>query len=206
MSSTNRGGQRSPADFYPTPAWCVHRLLENHRFRAAAGLDVPGPKRWLEPCVGDGAIIRAVREVEPGIVWSAGDIRPDASCDGLFVRVGDFLSAKPGFGWGEDIGLVISNPPFSLAEPIIRHADVFSDSVVMLLRLAFLSSGKRAPFMRERTPDVYVLPNRPSFDGIGNDSPDYGWFHWHGSPGRRGHVVILESTEKAERRPPRADR
>ena len=28
MSSTNRGGQRSEADFYPTPAWLVDRLLE----------------------------------------------------------------------------------------------------------------------------------------------------------------------------------
>ena len=48
MSATNRGAVRNEHDFYPTPAWCVHRLLEA----------VPLPAgRWLEPCVGDGAKI-----------------------------------------------------------------------------------------------------------------------------------------------------
>jgi len=40
MSSTNRGDQRSPTDFYGTPGRCVHRLLEC--------LELPGGY-WFEP-------------------------------------------------------------------------------------------------------------------------------------------------------------
>jgi hypothetical protein len=44
MSSTNRGAAREPADNYPTPSWCVRRLLE--------AVELP-PGRWLEPACGE---------------------------------------------------------------------------------------------------------------------------------------------------------
>jgi len=69
MSATGRGRERDEHDFYETPAWCVHRLLE-------AVPQLPGGA-WLEPCAGKGAIIRAVNEVRKDpIHWTAVEIDP----------------------------------------------------------------------------------------------------------------------------------
>lgn len=194
MSSTNRGGKRSPADYYPTPAWCVHRLLDERLF-------LPG-KHWHEPCAGDGAIIRAVnerREVE----WSATELREECRADlepltprGL--TIGDFTQAAyPPAKYD----VIITNPPFSIARQIIEASLERALVVVALLRLNFLASEKRADLMRTNAPDVYVLPNRPSFTGEGTDSIEYAWFVW-GSHRRRnwGFVKVLAPTPAAERR------
>ena len=57
----------------------------------------------------------------------------------------------------------------------------------MLLRLNFLGSRKRAKWWRERRPEVYVSPARPSFSPDGRtDSTEYAWFIWrfpHASSG-----------------------
>ena len=70
MSSTKRGGQRSPADNYPTPPWCVYRFLEK-------GPELPGGL-WYEPCAGDGSIIRSVNDRRSDVNWAATEIRPEA--------------------------------------------------------------------------------------------------------------------------------
>jgi len=63
VSSTNRGnGKRSATDFYPTPPWCVHRLLDR--------LALPGG-RWFEPRAGQGAIISAVNGARTDVTWSS---------------------------------------------------------------------------------------------------------------------------------------
>lgn len=197
VSSTNRGGQRSEADFYPTPAWCVRRLIE-----AAA---LPGG-HWLEPAAGRGDIIRAVDEVRSDVTWTAVELR--AECRGVLtaatgsasrVHIRDFTKLSRSEVGSLDV--VITNPPYSIAMEMLEHALTLSAArVVMLLRLNFLASGARAPFMRRHAPDVYVLPNRPSFSGRGTDSIEYAWFVWH--PGRRrrhGRVEVLPVTPASER-------
>ena len=70
----------------------------------------------------------------------------------------------------------------------------------MLLRLNYLGSEKRAAFFQEVPPDVYVLPNRPSFVRGGNDSCEYAWFAW--GPKRRrdeGRFAVLGTTSWEER-------
>jgi hypothetical protein len=203
MSSTNRGSERSPADFYPTPGWCVERLLEHPAFRREVRMeDWSRRPLWLEPGAGEGAIILAVNQALLGgaPLWTAVDIRPevkpslDRLCEAALLRdiVRDGLPAGP---WD----LVIGNPPFREAQAFIEKSLMVCDSVVFLLRLAYLSSGKRAPFMRANPPDVYVLPDRPSFNGVGVDSADYGWFHWHGQT--EGRLFVLENTPAEQRRP-----
>lgn len=198
MSSTKRGRARIRHDTYPTPAWAVRRLLEC--------LKLPNG-RWLEPCAGDGAIITAVNSMlEPmKIEWSAYEIRkgpiPKLSHCGLNIAVqqADFLALD---GFGEEnrrfYDVAITNPPFIHAMPFITRCLHLSDHVVMLLRLNFLASEKRAPFMRGTHPDIYVLPNRPSFVGGGKtDSIEYAWFHWW--EGSSGKTTILNSTPADER-------
>ena len=96
--------------------------------------------------------------------------------------------------------VVITNPPFSDAEAFLRRSLELADHVVLLLRLNFLASAKRAELMRERAPDVYVLPNRPSFDGKGTDSIEYAWFHWPARRRRSGRIQVLPCTPASERR------
>lgn len=192
MSSTNRGGRRSPADSYPTPAWCVRRALE--------AIQLPGGE-WLEPCAGAGSIVRAARAVRRDVRWSAYEIqrRHLRSLTGEVgssrALVGDFLAAEelPRYD------VIFTNPPYSKAQPFLEKALGIADHVVLLLRLNFLASEARSSLMQSFAPDVYVLPNRPSFNGLGTDSIEYAWFHWHARPRRTGRLEVLPSTSAQER-------
>lgn len=203
MSATGRGGERIASDNYPTPAWCVHRLLEVCPLPLAS----LGVRRWLEPCAGDGAIMRAVDTFlrpEDRPSWTAVEIRPEAAelipaRDGDLVHVGDFLRDAPPSG---PFITIITNPPYSLAmEFIQRSFDLAPGAfIVMLLRVNFAASAARSTFMREFPPDVYVLPNRPSFTNGGTDATEYAWFVW--PPIRRrthGSFRVLATTSKEER-------
>jgi len=67
----------------------------------------------------------------------------------------------------------------------------------MLLRLNFLASERRQEWMKTDTPDVYVLPNRPSFRGKGSDATEYAWFVW--DTFSTGRIFILDLTSKTVR-------
>lgn len=215
VSSTGRGGKRRASDYYATPPWCVDRLLDRTwRAHLAGG-------RWLEPCVGDGAIVRAVTawyerqeaaHLRPA--WTTIDIRPATVklCDDIATLcVGDFLA---GFGaqasmLSESIDVashdvVLTNPPFSLAFDFVRRSLELAPVVIMLLRMSWLGSDDRAEWLRANTPSVYMMPERPSFTCDGNtDSDYYAWMAWglDASP----TFQILDSTpvevRKVGRRP-----
>jgi hypothetical protein len=187
VSATNRGGRRSPADFYATPEWCVRRLLET--------VTLPGGA-WLEPAAGDGAIVRAVQR--PNVNWDLWELRPSEraalqkSDPRARINVGDFLEAARAGGLRRKrYAVAITNPPFRLAQEFIDGCLACADNVVMLLRLNYLASKARWEFMSTHTPDVYVLPNRPSFTGRGTDSIEYGWFVWQRTRRAEGRVKVL---------------
>ncbi len=196
LSSTNRGGKRTPSDFYPTPRWCVRRLLE--------GAELPGG-RWLEPCVGHGAVVAATAGARSDVHWTGVDVQPEFAdhVAGLGVpvdfHVSDFISWKPSAE--REFDVVITNPPYSIAQGVIERSFELAPVVVMLLRLNYLASGGRAAFMRQYPPDVFVLPNRPSFSGRGTDSIEYAWFVWYPREERRaGRLSVLRPTAVSERR------
>lgn len=186
MSRTNRPKRDGEADYYPTPAWCVHRLLEEVPLLGCGST-------WLEPSAGDGAIVRAVGSWagDRRPTWLTMDIRPDTSVD---VHC-DFLSS--GVNAFNFFDVCITNPPYNQAQAFVEAAMECSRVVVMLLRLNWLGGQERAAFLRERPPSVFVLPNRPSFDGRGTDATEYGWFVWglHDAPVLR----VLATTPKEER-------
>lgn len=214
MSSTKRGGQRVPADRYPTPQWCVHRFLE--RFIVEEERHALTTGRWLDPGAGEGNIIRAANSwFEPsglginmttGPVWDAKELRPE--CEPFLkklgvenVSIGDYFVEGPP-QTDKPYDLIITNPPFSLAmEFILRSFEANARYIAMLLRLNYIGSQKRHAFMTQYPPDLYVIPNRPSFKGTGEtDSIEYAWFVWDkhdlGSPGR---YTLLGLTPKQER-------
>lgn len=200
MSSTNRGGQRSPSDVYPTPSFCTKRLIE--RIKLPGGL-------WYEPCAGEGAIIDVVRQMRPDVRWDATDIREEA-IEELLRKYPDIRTAcqsaldpAPWYGT-EEPNVVITNPPFFLAFQMIQHwLRTFPRAhVVALLRVNFVGSQYRHPLMEAYPPDLYVLPDRPSFKGTGEtDSIEYAWFAWGPAPRKRefGGWQVLATTPKEER-------
>jgi len=206
MSSTNRREVLDPTDVYAkpywdaTPAWVVRRLFER--------LTLPGGN-WLEPGAGKGNLIRAVARTD--VKWTALELREECRphlesldprpeiviTDKFIESVAD--SQKPLYG--RKFNVAIGNPPYPRALKFIQESLKLADTVVMLLRLNFLGSSKRAQFMWDHTPDVYVLPNRPSFTGKGAANMEYGWFVWrHGDAGRsEGKLIMLAETPRAER-------
>lgn len=189
MSAANRGAERRALDYYPTPAWCVRRALE--------ALALPRGV-WLEPSAGDGAIVREVRASADRIV--AFDLRAECRDDlarsgADEVRIGDALA----LAWPR-VDVVIGNPPYALADEFARLAVAAGTHAALLLRLNWISARSRVAWLRAHRPDVWVLPERPSFDGSGNtDATAYAWLHWH--PGATGAVNWLDTTPAAERRP-----
>lgn len=203
MSATGRGAVRVEADFYGTPAFCVHRLLE--------ALELPGGL-WLEPSAGEGAIIHAVNVTRSDVKWAAFEIRE--SCrptllplvQNTHVLTRDFLSMLPVVGdsridaLAPHANVVIGNPPFSLAREFVERCLEWAPYVALLLRLNFLGSSKRRALFANEMPDIYVLPNRPSFTGHGTDATEYAWFVWPPERGRTsGRIEILAETPASER-------
>lgn len=206
MSSTNRGGQRSESDNYPSPPWTVHRLIENPRAQASLS-----PGEWLEPGAGSGSIIRAVNTFagKPEIRWTALELREECNSDLVesvgpngVVLIENYLSPPTDSRLGE-YAVAMGNPPYRLAEQFIERSLEVSKVVCFLLRVNFLASAERNTFMRSNTPDIYVLPNRPSFRGVGTDSPEYAWFLWSRERRTTGILSVLATTPKEIRRQPK---
>jgi hypothetical protein len=175
MTRGVRRKKRQDADLYPTPAWCVRRLME------AAVLPTHGI--WMEPAVGDGAIIRVARRYYPRVMWHTNDIRPESLMHASINHTathytGDFLELAPSITTPYEC--IITNPPFSMAFEFVKASLPIADNVVMLLRLGFLESSDRNSWIRQHMPDyVYVLPNRQGGTADGKtDVFTYAWFHW----------------------------
>ena len=160
---------RHKDDYYRTPDWCADdgaRLARHWSPRR-------GPV--LDPCAGDGALLRACERF--GMLTSGIELDPErawaAECG-----AGDALG--PGSWPRADV--VLMNPPFKLWQEFIARALSEYDGdvpIVVLLRLAALAGQKRRDWWlgikRERGLSVHVLSKRPSFTGGATDSADYAW-------------------------------
>ena len=163
----------------------------------------------MEPGAGEGNILRGIREwfhcqefaapvLDP--VLDACELREECAQPlkeyADIIQIGDYFELGP--PPDQQYGMIITNPPFSLAMEFIRRS-LKADTrfVVMLLRLNYVGSQDRHNFFTTCTPDIYVLPNRPSFKGTGDvDSIEYAWFVWDRSNlhRSRGHYEMLDLT------------
>jgi hypothetical protein len=156
---------RRAFDAYNTPAWCVRRLFDAVR--------IPTAKWWLEPCAGEGAIIKATRAAGVPARWIAIEIRKEChdklrqlSTDTAPVlvdaRTAGYLKYQPDPPEAK-FGAIVTNPPYGLALEFAQKAIHEADTVALLLRLPWLASVERHAWITQNMPDVYVLPQRPCF-------------------------------------------
>lgn len=167
MSSTNRGKERQPNDYYSTPVPAILTFLREFEKDRQEILPLPGiDLTVLDPCAG-GKPGRpceypdAIRQFEP---WWGARIRTiDIREDSPAVTHADYLNFKMDY----KPLIVMSNPPFLLARQFIDKAltDVMPGGlVIMLCRLNFFGSQKRFTWWQKQMPHFcYVHSQRMSF-------------------------------------------
>ena len=174
MSSTNRSDARNEhvADYYVTPPAEIDKFLKEFK------KIVRGFKNFniLDPCAG-GDTVNPMSY--PVVLRQHGcenittiDIREDS----LAEIKEDYLQVNVNLCNCYD--MIITNPPFNLALPIIEKAlfDVrVGGYVIMLLRLNFFGTKARKPFFDKYMPKyAFVHNKRMSFTkGGGTDSIEY---------------------------------
>jgi len=172
MSSTGRSNVRRIDDMYETPAWATKLILPK--------IDLSKVHSILEPAAGGGAIARLINTTGPTHLVEINDFWCE-TLKKLYPQTVVFNMNFLLFTTANRYDLIITNPPFTIAQEFVEKAlSLRSETglVVMLLRLSFLESQKRVAFHRKHPSAVYVLPKRPSFTGTGTDSCAYAWFVW----------------------------
>ncbi len=181
---------RRPLDDYPTPREAITSILDAVAFTA--------PGHILDPCAGEGRLLKAAHERYPDRGLRAIEINPDHQTAlrsiTPVVRITDFRAwamdyrAIYGDCEGCGPGVIFGNPPYAIAQEIIDACFSVArpdTQILMLLRLGFLESRKRHAWWQDHPVDgVYVLSERPSFT---NDcrtlGQAFGWYHWGGPKG-----------------------
>ncbi len=151
-------------DFFPTPAWATHALIDNEDFRG----DI-----W-EPACGDGAMSRVLETTGNKVISS------DLHDRGYGEADHDFLDS-----WRRATNIV-TNPPYNAAEGFVRAGiERSSAKFALLLRLAFLEGANRQRTIFTDAPPsrVWVFSERITFYPAGavqkgTGTTAYAWFVW----------------------------
>ena len=158
MSSKNRGSIPQENDYYPTPISAITPLLDR--------IDFGKVTTFLEPCCGDDRILDLIPKDKIKF-WA------------------EISKGKNYFDYQfEDIDLIITNPPFSIAIEFLAKSLSEGKTICYLQRLNWLGSKARKDFWNSNPPDkIFVLSKRPQFKrelglGNGSDSTEYAWFIW----------------------------
>ena len=177
--------------YYATPHWATHRLLD--------AIDLPRGGHWVELGFGAGAIVRAVASYEQGgerpyqgCHWSLFEIDPVIARVGV-ARINQSLPELRSFEvvmgdvlTGADIvrvragglaDVAIFNPPNDLAGEFIVEALKVANVACCFQPLQIYAGEEREQlFSAHRPSRVLVLPNRPRFRGQGSPMQTYAWF------------------------------
>lgn len=151
-------------DFFPTPAWATHALIENETFYG----DV-----WECAC-GNGAMSKVLEKATRSVISS------DLYNRG-FGEVGiDFLKSS------RSCDNIVTNPPYNAAEAFVDNGlRLAKRKFALLLRLAFLEGSNRANTIFSHSPPsrVWVFSERITFYPAGakqqgSGTTAYAWFIW----------------------------
>jgi hypothetical protein len=156
-------------DLYESPPEAVEALLRIEKL----------PRRIWEPACGPGAIVRVLRHHGHDVV--ATDLVNYKSEDSK-SRV-DFLMERQA---PAGVQAIVTNPPFKLATEFVEHALELCPIVVMLLRLNFMESKRRARILDGgKLARLYSFSNRlPMMHRAGwtgkraSSAVAFAWYVW----------------------------
>jgi len=151
-------------DFFPTPAWATHALIDNENFQG----DV-----WESAC-GNGAMSEVLEATGNTIISS------DLFDRGYGEAGHDFLESR------RNAPNIVTNPPYNAAEGFVRSGlERAEKKFALLLRLAFLEGANRQRTIFTDAPPsrVWVFSERITFypSGAvqkGSGTTAYAWFVW----------------------------
>lgn len=151
-------------DFFPTPAWATHALIDNETFVG----DI-----WESAC-GNGAMSEVLKTTGNKVISS------DLIDRGYGEGDHDFLES-----W-RNAPNIITNPPYNAAEGFVKSGlQKASKKFALLLRLAFLEGANRQRTIFTDAPPsrVWVFSERITFypSGAiqkGTGTTAYAWFVW----------------------------
>lgn len=152
-------------DFFPTPAWATHALIDNEKFTG----DI-----WESAC-GNGAMSDVLETTGRTVVSS------DLFDRGYGEAGIDFLN-----GHNRRASNIVTNPPYNAAEGFVRSGLRHSQKkFALLLRLAFLEGANRQRTIFSEAPPsrVWVFSERITFYPAGavqkgTGTTAYAWFVW----------------------------
>ncbi|TPG56344.1 hypothetical protein EAH76_01925 [Sphingomonas glacialis] len=151
-------------DFFPTPAWATHALIDNERFDG----DI-----WESAC-GNGAMSDVLKETGQRVIST------DLHDRGYGEAGVDFLLSN------RRSANIVTNPPYNSAEGFVQAGLHKADrKFALLLRLAFLEGAnrQRTIFTTHAPSRVWVFSERITFYPAGaiqkgTGTTAYAWFVW----------------------------
>ena len=170
-------------DFFPTPEWATHALIDNERFEG----DI-----W-EPACGNGSMARVLEATGNRVIAS------DLFDRGYGEAGIDFLSPD------RIVDNIVTNPPYNAAEGFVQSGLRASrKKFALLLRLAFLEGANRERTIFSKTPPsrVWVFSERITFYPAGavqkgTGTTAYAWFVWDKNSASRTELKWLKPGYKA---------
>ena len=189
MSAKGRGPSLGgPEEWFPTPAYCVHQLFEAQPALAAPRHGGRGKETWLDPCAGDGVL---VREATKFVIadWITYDVLPKhilkpsfGSADVTATFCYDVL--KHGIPHTR-YHTTLMNPPFSYWTEFVELAMRVSQRVIVLGNMTIQGSLVRNAWWQHMSKYLvgeHVLVPRPRFRKKSSDAVDYCWFVFDKEP------------------------
>lgn len=151
-------------DFFPTPSWATHALVDNESFQGEI---------WECAC-GDGSMSEVLEEAGGRVISSDLYDRGFGECGH------DFLNTK------RRAPNIVTNPPYNAAEGFVRSGlEQANQKFALLLRLAFLEGANRQRTIFSESPPsrVWVFSERITFypagaERKGSGTTAYAWFVW----------------------------
>ncbi|MCE9520988.1 MAG: hypothetical protein K8S25_00985, partial [Alphaproteobacteria bacterium] len=151
-------------DFFPTPAWATHALIDNEHFEGEI---------WECAC-GDGSMAQVLSQT--GNPVFATDLYARGHGEAGF----DFITSN------RYTDNIVTNPPFNCAEAFVAQGlKLARKKFALLLRLAFLEGANRAEtiFLKHPPSRVWVFSERITFymkdaEKAGSGTTAYAWFVW----------------------------
>lgn len=162
--TTKRFADLDGPDFFPTPKWATHALIDNEKFVGNI---------WECAC-GDGAMSDVLEKTGNRVISS--DLYDRGYGDGGV----DFLKART------KVRNIVTNPPYNAAEGFVsKGLELSEGKFALLLRLAFLEGKNRQHTIFAKHPParVWVFSERITFYPAGaiqkgSGTTAYAWFVW----------------------------